>query len=156
MAWSPDASEPGGHGAGGRHQADPHGVPHWGPHSSGSSKTRVRARSATSELASPILAIRCHLAVWANQSCRLTLDLRTGKVTRGLCSVWLWGGGNSHPAVPRQQFRDYPGDPPQALTCHFAPFRLSSLLHLGLGPVLLAHLPHAGPLAGDTQVSGRL
>ena len=112
MVWSPDASEPGGHGAGGRHQADPHGVPHWGPHSSGSSKTRVRARSATSELASPILAIRCHLAVWANQSCRLTLDLRTGKVTRGLCSLWLWGGGNSHPAVPRQQFRDYPGDPP--------------------------------------------
>ena len=45
-------------------------------------------------------------ASMGNRSCRLTLDLRTGKETRGLCSVWLWGGGDSHPAVPRQQFGD--------------------------------------------------
>lgn len=41
------------------------------------------------------------------------------------------------------------------MALHFASSLPSSLLHLGLGPVLLTHLPRADPLPGDTQVSGR-
>ena len=43
---------------------------------------------------------------------------------RGVRSVWVWGGGNSHPATPSTAVQRFPGDLPQALTSHFAPFGL--------------------------------
>lgn len=67
------------------------------------------------------------------------------------------GREDSHPGATLAAVQRLSGAPhPSALTSHFAPFPPSSLLHLSLGPVLLTHLPHADPLAGDTQVSGRL
>lgn len=66
------------------------------------------------------------------------------------------GCGQGTTQVPPWQQCGGSQETPQAQTAHLAPSLPSSLLHLGLGPVLLTHLPCADPLAGDTQVGGRL
>lgn len=133
------------------------GVSHWGSHSNGSSKTGVRARSAASEPAS--LCLGHQMSPGSIGQPRSSTY--TGSENRGCDKRPPLRGGCGAGITPTQVY--HPGSssgsprrPPQALTSHFAPFPPSSLLHLGLGSVLLVHLPHADPLAGDTQVSDRL
>lgn len=119
----------GGHGAGGRHQASPHhAAVSLGATQQWKQQTRVRARSATSRAG---LSHPGHQMspVWANQSCRLpTLDLRTGKVTRKLCSVWLWGGGNSCASLsnPVQRLPRRPAPGPDLPLCSFSAFQFAT------------------------------
>ena len=132
------------------------GVSHWGSHSNGSSKTRVRARSAASELASLCLGHQMSPgSIGQPRSSTYTGSENRGCDKRPPLRVGHGAGITPTQVPPWQQF-GVSQETPQALTSHFAPFPPSSLLHLGLGSVLLAHLPHADPLTGDTQVSDRL